>query len=302
MIPLEEYPKTKHAHCFVKLLRYVYTFILLLLLLLLLFLALTIRIFFYIFQGLDTLKTLRICHGRLSWTNVLIRDTEDGTGQINNSNNNNKKKKKHVTLAGLGAGALRLPDDEAGSSSNKLIQPSSLTGCMAVVGCGTDPMYVAPEVFAGQAFDGAAIDLWAASVMLFVMLVGMQQQQPQPQESDEGAESGNNNEGNSTKRPRMEGNGNISRGSSRSLLFAAPVPADWRFTEICVKGHLRQLLLELGGGISSIDSVNNDGVDFSPAVVDLLQGLLHANPADRLTLQQVQAHPWLSSPLQEEDE
>jgi serine/threonine protein kinase len=240
-----------------------------------------------IFQGLATLKLLRICHGRLSLTNVLIRDGED---------NDDKTKNKHVTLAGLGAGALYMP-----VPAGELIQPSSLTGCMSVVGCGTDPMYVAPEVFAGQAFDGAAIDLWAASVMLFVMLVGMQtqqqqQQQLQPEESEE-EQPGNKNLSHNKKRPRMD----TRRGSSRSLLFAAPVPADWRFTEICVKGHLSQLLVDSNNSNAVGTGMIDDLVDLSPAVVDLLQGLLHANPADRLTLEQVQSHPWLSSSLQGEE-
>lgn len=40
------------------------------------------------------------------------------------------------------------------------------------VACGKKPEYVPPEVFRNEAFDGYAVDLWAAGVILYLMLFG----------------------------------------------------------------------------------------------------------------------------------
>lgn len=230
------------------------------------------------------MQTLRICHGSLSLTNVLIRGGGGGDA-LSDDSSKSTKQNKFVTLGGLGSTALRMPvaagdekDNDSSTTTRPLKIKPSLESSTVTVG-GTDPMYVAPEVFAGEAFDGTAIDLWAASVMLLVMLVGMRQRQEQPAQQQQGQADDHDD-----KRQRRGSHHDKStdHGSSLSLLFAAPVPADWRFTEICVHGRLAQLLEK------------ESGLDLSPTLVDLLQGLLHANPVDRLTLDKVKSHPWLA--------
>lgn len=63
------------------------------------------------------------------------------------------------TLAGLGS-ALRIPTS---SGIVHLLEPQPPCG---------SPQYVAPELLLNKPFDGYAVDLFAAGVMLFVMLLG----------------------------------------------------------------------------------------------------------------------------------
>jgi len=70
------------------------------------------------------------------------------------------------------------------------------------------------------------------------------------------------------------------------LLFAAPVPEDRRFKEISMKGRLKELL-------ACWQSRQLEPVSISDTAIDLLQKMLHTEPKDRLTLSQVQEHPWV---------
>lgn len=40
--------------------------------------------------------------------------------------------------------------------------------------CGSNPIYLAPEIVRNGPYDGYAVDLWAAGIMLTVMLFGIQ--------------------------------------------------------------------------------------------------------------------------------
>ena len=62
-------------------------------------------------------------------------------------------------------------------------------------------------------------------------------------------------------------------------LFAVPVPDDFRFRDYCVDGKLPERLRPAG---------------LPEHVVDLLKGLLRANPSERYTLLNVLEHPWLA--------
>lgn len=106
----------------------------------------------------------------------------------------------------------------------------------------SNPQYLAPELWKndGAPFDGYAIDVWSAGVMLLAMLFGNEK------------------------------------------LFVAPVPEDRAFHEICMQGHLQQ-------------HVRKRKLPISDDVLDLLQGMLRVDPNDRLTLKQVEEHPWLKS-------
>ena len=98
-------------------------------------------------------------------------------------------------------------------------------------------IYMSPEVYKNsEPFDAFAVDMWAAGVILFLMLTGF---------------------------PPWE----------------RACPTDERF-HYMTAGYLVQMLTEWEIGLSS-DSM------------DLLQRMLFLDPKDRLSLDQVRAHPWM---------
>lgn len=133
--------------------------------------------------------------------------------------------------------SLRVPTSEDGSVIH-LLEPQ--------VACGKKPEYIAPEVFQNEAFDGYAVDLWAAGVILYLTLFG------------------------------------------NDMLFSAPIPEDPRFQKICVHGNLKAV-------VDKFQALTPDEKPVSEEAIDLLQGMLRADPAERLTLAQVQEHPWVKS-------
>lgn len=104
-------------------------------------------------------------------------------------------------------------------------------------------IYMSPEIYKNrEAFDGYAVDMWAAGVILFLMLTGF---------------------------PPWE----------------RACKTDERF-KYMTAGYLVQMLTEWEVGISS-------------DAMDLLQRMLFIDPKDRLSLDQVKAHPWMvNGPLQ----
>jgi serine/threonine protein kinase len=98
-------------------------------------------------------------------------------------------------------------------------------------------IYMSPEIHQNsEPFDGFAVDMWAAGVILFLMLTGF---------------------------PPWE------RASA----------TDERF-KYMTAGYLVQMLTEWEIGISA-------------DAMDLLQRMLFLDPKDRLSLDQVRAHPWM---------
>jgi serine/threonine protein kinase len=98
-------------------------------------------------------------------------------------------------------------------------------------------IYMSPEIYRNkEPFDGFAVDMWAAGVIMFLMLTGF---------------------------PPWE------RAS----------PTDERF-KYMTAGYLVQMLTEWELGLSS-------------DAMDLLQRMLFLDPKDRLSLDQVRAHPWM---------
>jgi serine/threonine protein kinase len=100
-------------------------------------------------------------------------------------------------------------------------------------------IYMSPEIYLNrEPFDGFAVDMWAAGVILFLMLTGF---------------------------PPWE----------------RACATDERF-KYMTAGYLVQMLTEWELGLSS-DSM------------DLLQRMLFLDPKDRLSLDQVRAHPWMAT-------
>ena len=100
-------------------------------------------------------------------------------------------------------------------------------------------IYMSPEIYHNkEPFDGYAIDVWAAGVILFLMLTGF---------------------------PPWE----------------RACGSDDRF-KYMTAGYLVQMLTEWELGLSS-------------DAMDLLQRMLWLDPKDRLSLDQVRAHPWMQA-------
>mmetsp|Transcript_34955 Transcript_34955/g.37851 ORF Transcript_34955/g.37851 Transcript_34955/m.37851 type:complete len:542 (+) Transcript_34955:71-1696(+) len=97
-------------------------------------------------------------------------------------------------------------------------------------------IYMSPEIYRNDSFDGFAVDMWAAGVILFLMLTGF---------------------------PPWE----------------KACQTDERF-HYMTAGYLVQMLTEWEIGLSS-------------DAMDLLQRMLFLDPKDRLSLDQVRAHPWM---------
>jgi serine/threonine protein kinase len=100
-------------------------------------------------------------------------------------------------------------------------------------------IYMSPEIYQNtEPFDGCAVDMWAAGVILFLMVTGF---------------------------PPWE----------------RACATDERF-KYMTAGYLVQMLSEWEIGLSS-------------DAMDLLQRMLFLDPKDRLSLDQVRAHPWMAN-------
>lgn len=108
------------------------------------------------FKGLHHLQSLGVCHRDLSLENVLV-DTNNcliiDMGMCLRVPYNDPGKLDGVSVTDVTSGTLR-----------RLIKPQGVCG---------KHNYMSPEIFENKrAFDGFAIDLWAAGVILYIMLTG----------------------------------------------------------------------------------------------------------------------------------
>ena len=111
--------------------------------------------------------------------------------------------------------------------------------------------YMSPEVLKNkEPFDGFAVDLWGAAVILFIMLVG----KPLWEFASEEHES--------------------YRLVTRSKMPSGPV----KHLDQCGVGLLIQQM----------------GREVSPSAADLLQRMLREDPRQRMSLADVQEHPWIN--------
>mmetsp|Transcript_21415 Transcript_21415/g.44746 ORF Transcript_21415/g.44746 Transcript_21415/m.44746 type:complete len:529 (+) Transcript_21415:123-1709(+) len=171
-----------------------------------------------ILEGLSCLKRSGVCHRDMSPENLMVHED-------------------NVYIIDLGM-CLRIPafvDHTNGSYTDHQHQQRSLI--LPQSACGKW-YYLSPEVCESeQPFDGPAVDLWAAGVILFIMLTGL---------------------------PPWE----------------EPKMTDENF-KLMSTGYLVQILTERRAGLSA-------------DAMDLLQRMFWLDPADRLSLEQVWAHPWMA--------
>jgi len=107
-------------------------------------------------SGLSHLQKKGVCHRDISLENIMI----DNHGNL--------------VIIDLGMG-LRVPyTDPSNIGCVTDVSEGSERRLMVAQGQGGDLMYMAPEVVDGdEEFDGFAVDLWGAGVVLFVLLVRM---------------------------------------------------------------------------------------------------------------------------------
>ncbi|GAX14545.1 hypothetical protein FisN_6Lh324 [Fistulifera solaris] len=170
------------------------------------------RCFFrHILQGLEELKNLEVCHRGLDLDSILLKGA---TCTFSNFEH-----------------ALRIPVSDGQTAVIRSQEPH-----------GKNPQNVAPELLKSEPFDGNAVDLWSAGVILFQMLLGC------------------------------------------IALFDAPIAEDSKYDEICIRSDLKGALQRW---------MPNDQHPLSAEAIDLLKGMLKADPHKRLTLPGVQNHPWV---------
>jgi len=192
-------------------------------------------------QGLENLQDAGICHRDMSLENLLVHESG-------------------ALIIDMGM-CLRVPlQDDVSSSLSASFGTMTMTNGTEVQVDGSNVnidvnvrqrprcliqpqgtcgkwIYMSPEVYKNRKpFDGYAIDMWAAGVILFLMLTGF---------------------------PPWE----------------RACQSDERF-KYMTQGYLVQMLTEWEIGISG-------------DAMDLLQRMLWLDPKDRLSLDQVRAHPWM---------
>jgi serine/threonine protein kinase len=196
-------------------------------------------------QGLEHLQNAGICHRDMSLENLLVHESGaliidlgmclripfQGDPQKTATTANLSSTFGNMDMNSVGD-APKLDESNLACRSRPrmLIKPQGTCGKW---------IYMSPEIYKNrQPFDGYAVDMWAAGVILFLMLTGF---------------------------PPWE----------------RACQTDERF-KYMTAGYLVQMLTEWEIGISS-------------DAMDLLQRMLFLDPKDRLSLDQVRAHPWMAN-------
>eukprot|EP00980_Cylindrotheca_fusiformis_P007836 scaffold1669_cov129-Cylindrotheca_fusiformis.AAC.47 len=71
-------------------------------------------------------------------------------------------------------------------------------------------------------------------------------------------------------------------------LFLAPVEDDRTFVRLCMKGQVKSLASKYG-------ELMGERIDLSDELVDLLQKMLKVDPSERISLEQIQKHLWVTN-------
>jgi serine/threonine protein kinase len=107
-----------------------------------------------ILDGLAHLQRMGVCHRDMSLENLMVHESTQSI------------------IIDLGM-ALRVPYDEDGVNVTDVSAGTLRRLLKPLVPCGK-PNYITPEIFASNVpFDGFSIDLFAAGVILFIMIVGL---------------------------------------------------------------------------------------------------------------------------------
>lgn len=172
-------------------------------------------------EGLHFLQSKGICHRDLSLENILVDDDNCliiDFGMCLRVPYTSKQNPSNIT-------------DVTNGAMRRLLRPQGTCG---------KHNYMSPEIFQNSSsFDGFAIDMWAAGVILYIMLTGFPP-------------------------------------------YDHATRADQRF-EIIVEGQL-------------MDQLQTWEIELSEEAGDLLQSMLQQSPRDRLSLEQVMSHPWVTNP------
>eukprot|EP00535_Pseudo-nitzschia_heimii_P005381 CAMPEP_0197181404 /NCGR_PEP_ID=MMETSP1423-20130617/5705_1 /TAXON_ID=476441 /ORGANISM="Pseudo-nitzschia heimii, Strain UNC1101" /LENGTH=442 /DNA_ID=CAMNT_0042631647 /DNA_START=624 /DNA_END=1952 /DNA_ORIENTATION=- len=191
-----------------------------------------------VLNGLHNLQKVGICHRDMSLENLLVH--KDGALIIDMGMcllvpyREEDPMSLAVSFDNMKMNGGRVSEQQqqlqqrAGFRRRTLIKPQGICGKW---------IYMSPEIYRNEEpFDGFAVDMWAAGVILFLMLTGF---------------------------PPWE----------------RACQTDERFHYMS-GGYLVQMLTEWDVGLSS-------------DAMDLLQRMLFLDPKDRLSLEQVRAHPWM---------
>lgn len=186
-------------------------------------------------QGLENLQSAGVCHRDMSLENLLVH--QNGAliidlGMCLRVPLRDDSAALSATLSGMNMNGANPQNDNnflnGRATLRSLIKPQGTCGKW---------IYMSPEIYLNrEPFDGFAVDMWAAGVILFLMLTGF---------------------------PPWE----------------RACATDERF-KYMTAGYLVQMLTEWELGLSS-------------DAMDLLQRMLFLDPKDRLSLDQVRAHPWM---------
>lgn len=197
-----------------------------------------------VLNGLENLQKMGICHRDMSLENLLVHKDgaliidmgmclripycDDDPLSLAASFDNMKMNGGHIVPQQQQQSALSRDPITGRLRRRSLIRPQGTCGKW---------IYMSPEIYRNEEpFDGFAVDMWAAGVILFLMLTGF---------------------------PPWE----------------RACRSDERFHYMS-GGYLVQMLTEWDIGLSS-------------DAMDLLQRMLFLDPKDRLSLEQVRAHPWM---------
>jgi serine/threonine protein kinase len=75
---------------------------------------------------------------------------------------------------------------------------------------------------------------------------------------------------------------------SSEALFTAPIPEDRVFFDVCTRGRVGELAAKYGKRVGKSICLSDD-------LVDLLQKMLKSDPKERISLDEILEHPWVTN-------
>jgi serine/threonine protein kinase len=168
----------------------------------------------------------------------------------------------------------------------------------------TIPAFVAPEMFVsdGRPFDGYAVDIWSAGVVLFTILFHKDAVFVAPTDDDKRFREiclRHNFKSllhqlqlrqDEQQRQQRPGSLSPAPGELRSNILQSTVMAPPSF-----------VATESSASVATLDwsQLPQPLPELSDNVIDLLQGMLCADPMERYTLSQIVSHPWFTQSMED---